>query len=103
LDPGSYQLDEHARLTLPEKHLARLGLRPGDDVLLQETPEGLLLRPLAPPLGKVYVEPTTRCNLRCPMCLRQYWDEPETDLPWRNGDLRDGSLLGRWTDLAATQ
>lgn len=29
-----------------------------------------------PPLAKVYVEPTTRCNLRCRTCMRGAWDEP---------------------------
>lgn len=29
----------------------------------------------APPLTRVYVEPTTRCNLRCRTCMRNTWAE----------------------------
>jgi MoaA/NifB/PqqE/SkfB family radical SAM enzyme len=31
-------------------------------------------------LRKVYVEPTTRCNLRCRTCMRRSWDEPAADM-----------------------
>jgi len=31
-------------------------------------------------LRKVYVEPTTRCNLHCPTCMRRSWDEPAADM-----------------------
>ena len=54
-------------LRLSEQQQRRWGLAPGAEVLVEETPEGLLLRPSAPPLTKVYVEPTTACNLNCPM------------------------------------
>ncbi len=45
------------------------------EFIAEETPEGLLLRPLSPPLTKVYVEPTSRCNLACKTCMRKSWDE----------------------------
>lgn len=76
-------LDCAGRITLSEEQSRRTGLRPGDAILLRETADGLMIVPLDPPLGKVYVEPTTRCNLHCPMCVRQYWDEPAVDLPWK--------------------
>ena len=31
-------------------------------------------------LRKVYVEPTTRCNLNCRTCMRRAWDEPAADM-----------------------
>jgi MoaA/NifB/PqqE/SkfB family radical SAM enzyme len=31
-------------------------------------------------LRKVYVEPTTKCNLRCHTCMRHSWDEPAADM-----------------------
>ena len=64
-------------LRLSEQQQRRWGLAPGAEVLVEETPEGLLLRPSAPPLTKVYVEPTTACNLNCPMCARHSCGEPE--------------------------
>ncbi len=33
-------------------------------------------------LRKVYIEPTSRCNLRCLTCVRRVWSEPEGDLEW---------------------
>lgn len=32
-------------------------------------------------LGKLYLEPTTRCNLACRTCIRNLWDEPPGDMP----------------------
>jgi len=78
----SEKLDGAGRITLSEEQLGRMGLGPGDEILLRETANGLVLLPLDPPLRKVYVEPTTRCNLQCPMCMRQSWDEPLADLSW---------------------
>ncbi|MCX7982444.1 MAG: radical SAM protein [Syntrophales bacterium] len=33
-------------------------------------------------LQKIYIEPTTRCNLRCETCIRSVWCEPEGDMDW---------------------
>lgn len=63
-------------LRLPEELRHRWGLAPGAEFLVRETTEGLLLRPSDPPLAKVYVEPTTTCNLRCRICVRNSWSEP---------------------------
>jgi len=63
-------------LRLPEELRHRWGLAPGAELLVRETPEGLLLRPSDPPLTKVYVEPTSACNLRCRICMRNSWSEP---------------------------
>jgi MoaA/NifB/PqqE/SkfB family radical SAM enzyme len=30
---------------------------------------------------RIYIEPTSRCNLKCVTCLRNTWDEGEGDLP----------------------
>jgi MoaA/NifB/PqqE/SkfB family radical SAM enzyme len=34
------------------------------------------LFPTKPPLSKLYIEPTTLCNLQCRTCIRNSWDEP---------------------------
>ena len=76
-------------LRLPEELRRRWGLAPGAEVLVRETPEGVLLRPSDPPLAKVYVEPTTACNLRCRICVRNSWNEPggygDGDIPTTGG------------------
>jgi len=33
-------------------------------------------------LNKIYVEPTSRCNLSCVTCIRNSWDEPFGDMDW---------------------
>ena len=33
-------------------------------------------------LNKIYVEPTSRCNLTCVTCIRNSWDEPFGDMDW---------------------
>jgi MoaA/NifB/PqqE/SkfB family radical SAM enzyme len=42
---------------------------------VRETPSGLFLYPCDPPLAKIYIEPTTHCNLNCTTCMRHSWDE----------------------------
>jgi MoaA/NifB/PqqE/SkfB family radical SAM enzyme len=34
-------------------------------------------------LKKVYLEPTTRCNLNCRICIHHSWDEPHGDMSWQ--------------------
>ena len=41
---------------------------------------GYLLLPRVPDLRKLYVEPTTRCNLRCKTCIRNVWQDPEAHM-----------------------
>jgi MoaA/NifB/PqqE/SkfB family radical SAM enzyme len=33
-------------------------------------------------LSKIYVEPTSRCNLKCVTCVRHSWEEPLGEMPW---------------------
>ena len=33
-------------------------------------------------LNKIYVEPTSRCNLSCVTCIRHSWEEPFGDMAW---------------------
>lgn len=69
-------VDLEGALRLPEEQRRRWGLTPGAEFVVEERPDGLFLRPADPPLRKVYVEPTTACNLDCPICVRHSWDEP---------------------------
>jgi len=69
-------VDEEGRLVLPEDLVSRYGLKPGAQVLIDEKAKGLNVNPPADHLGKVYIEPTNGCNLRCVTCVRNVWDEP---------------------------
>ncbi len=71
-----WTVGEHGELVIGEAQRRRWGLVPGGRVIATETPHGLLLRPADPPLTKVYVEPTSHCNLHCRTCMRHSWEEP---------------------------
>lgn len=73
---GQGIVGEVGDLHLPEPYRRNWGLTPGAGFVVEERPDGLFLRPADPPLRKVYVEPTTACNLDCPICVRHSWDEP---------------------------
>jgi MoaA/NifB/PqqE/SkfB family radical SAM enzyme len=66
-------------LALPPDVLARAGLTPEDDLLVDITAAGLRLT--ADQLRKVYVEVTSVCNLACATCIRNAWDEPLGHMP----------------------
>ena len=74
------EVDEQGLLVLPPEVRERFGIRPGAQLLLKETAKALHLgRPITQ-LAKVYVEPTSRCNLTCRTCMRNAWDEPQGDM-----------------------
>ena len=70
------QVDGEGRVMLPSDITARYGLEPGARVRIDENGSGLRLRRSIGRLSKVYVEPTSRCNLTCRTCMRNVWDEP---------------------------
>jgi sulfatase maturation enzyme AslB (radical SAM superfamily) len=63
-------------LHLPAELRRRWNLSSKSALLLKETPEGMFLYPEEPPLRKLYLEPTSACNLQCRTCVRNSWDEP---------------------------
>lgn len=73
---GERALWEDAELILPESLVRRWKLQHGTRLSIQETADGVLLRPADRPLRKLYVEPTSSCNLHCRTCMRNSWTEP---------------------------
>jgi MoaA/NifB/PqqE/SkfB family radical SAM enzyme len=69
-------VDEAGRLVLPAEVAAGWGLAPGDRVQLSANGHRLTLTRSPHHLLKLYVEPTTVCNLACRTCVRNTWDEP---------------------------
>lgn len=61
-------------LVVPADVLARAGVCPDDEVVVEATRDGVLIA--ADALKKVYVESTSLCNLDCRMCVRHGWREP---------------------------
>ncbi|MCX5903949.1 MAG: SPASM domain-containing protein [Proteobacteria bacterium] len=70
------EVDEAGRLILPEEVILRYGLQPGVQVSISEEGSGIHVNQPVTHLSKVYIEPTTHCNLNCCMCIRNTWDEP---------------------------
>jgi MoaA/NifB/PqqE/SkfB family radical SAM enzyme len=70
------RVDEQGHLVLPPDLVARLGLVDGAFVRVEEQGDAIAVGRSAASLARVYVEPTTLCNLRCRTCIRNVWDEP---------------------------
>jgi MoaA/NifB/PqqE/SkfB family radical SAM enzyme len=74
--PLQAYVDESGRLILPPEMVARYGLTPGVTVAVSEEANGVYISQPLHQLKKVYIEPTTQCNLNCRMCIRNTWEEP---------------------------
>ena len=77
---GLAQVDEAGRLIVPPELAARLGIVPGAQVWLDEDAFGGFLHRPVTQLAKVYIEPTSRCNLTCRTCIRNNWEEQQGDM-----------------------
>ena len=75
-DGGYIRVDDSGNLVVPAELAGRFGLRPGARVRYDEGPQGLLLQRPVNHLARLYVEPTTECNLACGTCIRHAWSEP---------------------------
>jgi len=63
-------------LRIPPDVARAMGFTPGGRAKIQRCGEQLVLRRPTTELARVYIEPTTACNLRCRTCIRNVWDEP---------------------------
>jgi MoaA/NifB/PqqE/SkfB family radical SAM enzyme len=70
------RLDEHGHLVLPPELTERLGFVEGAAVRVEAGGDAIAIGRTAASLARVYVEPTTLCNLQCRTCVRNVWDEP---------------------------
>jgi tungsten cofactor oxidoreducase radical SAM maturase len=64
-------------LELPADFLRRRGIAPDTKWWLDQRDVSLVLLPRLPDLRKLYVEPTTACNLNCRTCIRNVWQDPQ--------------------------
>ena len=72
-------IDPTGNLVVPAEVLVRAGVTADADILAEAGTDGV--RIVADVLRKVYVEPTSRCNLDCAMCIRHGWQGPSGDMP----------------------
>lgn len=73
-------VSEDGALQLPENILFQMGFSPGAKFKISFDGQSLTLSRALDQLNKIYIEPTTRCNLNCTMCIRSSWDEPLGDM-----------------------
>ena len=69
------QVDEQGRLVVPPELVDQFGLKPGARLRIDNESNGLRLHRPITQLNKVYIEPTSRCNIACRTCMRNTWDE----------------------------
>lgn len=74
------EVDNQNRLILPPEVINHYGIRPGVQIQLKEDSESLSLQRPITHLAKVYIEPTNRCNLSCQTCIRNNWEEIQSDI-----------------------
>jgi MoaA/NifB/PqqE/SkfB family radical SAM enzyme len=74
------KVDKEGRIVLPAHIAKRYGLAPGEEAYIDESRRGLSLFPSINHIAKVYLEPTSRCNLECRTCIRHSWTEAQGNM-----------------------
>jgi MoaA/NifB/PqqE/SkfB family radical SAM enzyme len=74
------EVDEEGRLALPAEVAKDYGIRPGSQMVLKHGTKSLRLHRPVTHIAKIYVEPTSCCNLSCRTCIRNAWEEPQGDM-----------------------
>jgi MoaA/NifB/PqqE/SkfB family radical SAM enzyme len=67
---------KNGSLILPSEVTKKLGLTPGAKVDIIAENDRLIIHPNIHSLARVYIEPTSVCNLTCQTCIRNTWTEP---------------------------
>ncbi len=70
------------RLKLPRDLARDLGASAGSRLEVRDRDGRLEIRPDIHSLSRLYIEPTSRCNLACRTCIRNTWREPDGDMSW---------------------
>lgn len=74
------KLSVSGNLTLPADFRQRRHIDPSAEYWLGERDGELILRPCAPDIRKIYIEPTTLCNLNCRTCVRNIWGDQQANM-----------------------
>jgi MoaA/NifB/PqqE/SkfB family radical SAM enzyme len=70
------EIDERGCIKLPAELFLKLGAEPGSKLRLVQENGQVLIEPDVHSLRRVYIEPTSGCNLKCQTCIRNTWNEP---------------------------
>jgi tungsten cofactor oxidoreducase radical SAM maturase len=67
-------LGKNNNLILPDDFLRRNHLLADQEWWINQRDGSVILLPRSPDLRKLYIEPTTICNLKCHTCIRNVWE-----------------------------
>jgi tungsten cofactor oxidoreducase radical SAM maturase len=70
-------LGHDGSLKLPKEFLSRRRFSEGLEWWVNQRDGAVILLPRLPDLRKLYLEPTTVCNLSCRTCIRNVWEDPK--------------------------
>lgn len=73
-------LGKDGAVKLPEEFVDRRGFSKGLEWWVNQRDTAVILLPRLPNLRKLYVEPTTVCNLTCRTCIRNAWEDPQAHM-----------------------
>jgi MoaA/NifB/PqqE/SkfB family radical SAM enzyme len=80
------------RLSIPPELAKELGLAPDVRLDVVRDHGRVEILPNIHSLKRLYIEPTSRCNLSCRTCIRNTWDEPMGDMDMKVFDRLAGHL-----------
>lgn len=69
------EVDPEGRLCIPPDLARKYGIEAGRELFLEEGQDRFLINSPVERLARIYVEPTSRCNLTCSTCIRNSWSE----------------------------
>ncbi len=69
------KMEDQGRLPLPPEVREKLGAAPGGQLRLVIEDDRVLVEPDIHALRRLYLEPTSGCNLKCQTCIRNTWNE----------------------------
>jgi tungsten cofactor oxidoreducase radical SAM maturase len=72
--------DDQGRLIIPDTFFQRRHISPSTEYWLNEREGDLILHSRLPDLRKLYIQPTSGCNLHCRTCIRNVWEDPEAQM-----------------------
>jgi tungsten cofactor oxidoreducase radical SAM maturase len=70
------KMNAERAMRYPADFLERRHIQPEQEYWLNERNGELILHPRLPNVHKLYLEPTTACNLECITCIRNTWADP---------------------------
>lgn len=74
------KIDKKGRLNFPETNRELFDFSSQPEFWLEKKEDAFILHHRLPNVRKIYLEPTTGCNLKCRTCIRQVWEDGEAQM-----------------------